>query len=238
MLKGATRFAPPSAKQDLQKPVTAEIIANIKQHLTNKPLDITVYTCLTSIFYTAARVGEFTTCQCNHFDPAENITPAGVRTETDCNSFQMTVFTLPCTKVSATGEEVQWVRQNRPTDPQTALTTHMATNNPLLDGPLFAYKDGSKHRPLSKATFLRQLKALARAARHEAVQGHGIRVGATLEYLLCGVPFDMMKIKGQWASDAFQLYLWKHNQILAPYIRAMLPGMATEFTRLAMPPVC
>ncbi|KAG6326020.1 hypothetical protein ID866_13070 [Astraeus odoratus] len=114
----------------------------------------------------------------------------------------------------------------------------MATNNPPLDGPLFTYKDGSKHRPLSKATFLRQLKALARAARHKAVQGHGIRVGATLEYLLHGVPFDMMKVKGRWASDAFQLYLWKHNQILMPYIQAMPLGTATEFTRLAMPPAC
>ncbi|KAG6326694.1 hypothetical protein ID866_12395 [Astraeus odoratus] len=112
----------------------------------------------------------------------------------------------------------------------------MATNNPPLDGPLFTYKDGSKHRPLSKATFLRRLKVLARAARHEAVQGHGIRVGATLEYLLRGVPFNVMEVKGRWASDAFQLYLRKHNQILAPYIQAMPPGTATEFTRLAMPP--
>ncbi|KAG6329991.1 hypothetical protein ID866_9097 [Astraeus odoratus] len=177
MLKGAAKLAPPSVKQDLQKLVTAEIITDIKQHLTNKPLDITIYTCLTTIFYTAARVGEFTTCQCDHFDPAKNITPAGGRTKTDCNGFQTTIFTLPCTKVSATGEEVQWVKQNRPTDPQTALMTHMATNDPLLDGPLLTYKGGSKHRPLSKATFLRQLKALARAARHKAVQGHGIRVG-------------------------------------------------------------
>ncbi|KAG6329457.1 hypothetical protein ID866_9632 [Astraeus odoratus] len=196
MLKGAAKLAPPSAKQDLQKPVTAEIIADIKQHLTNKPLDIAVYACLMTIFYTAARVGEFTTHHCNHFDPAKNITPAGVRTETNHNGLQTTVFTLPCTKVSSTGEEVQWARQNRPTDPQTALMTHMATNNPPLDGPLFTYKDGSKHRLLSKATFLRWLKVLARAAGHEAVQGHGIRVGATLEYLLCGVPFDVMKVKG------------------------------------------
>ncbi|KAG6328489.1 hypothetical protein ID866_10600 [Astraeus odoratus] len=46
-----------------------------------------------------------------------------------------------------------------------------------------------------------------------------------------------MKVKGCWASNTFQTYLCKHNQILAPYIQAMPSGTATEFTRLAMPPV-
>ncbi|TEB31909.1 hypothetical protein FA13DRAFT_1628746, partial [Coprinellus micaceus] len=50
--------------------------------------------------------------------------------------------------------------------------------------------------------------------------GHGIRIGPTLEYLLRGVPFDVMKVKGWWASDTFQTYLRKHAQILAPYMQA------------------
>ena len=62
------------------------------------------------------------------------------------------------------------------------------------------------------------------------MHGHGIRIGATLEYLLRGIPFDVMKVKGRWVSNAFQLYLRKHNQILAPYMQSMLPEMALEFT--------
>jgi len=60
-------------------------------------------------------------------------------------------------------------------------------------------------------------------AGHDDVQGHGIRIGVTLEYLPRGIPFDVMKVKGRWASDAFRLYLQKHNQILVPYMQAMLP---------------
>ncbi|KAH9056236.1 hypothetical protein EDB87DRAFT_1540129, partial [Lactarius vividus] len=54
----------------------------------------------------------------------------------------------------------------------------------------------------------------------EPLQGHGIRIGSTLEYLLRGMPFDVMKAKGQWAGDSFLLYLQKHAIIITPYIQA------------------
>ena len=68
------------------------------------------------------------------------------------------------------------------------------------------------------------------------MQGHGIRIRSTLEYLLRGVPFDVMKVKGRWSSDAFTLYLRKHAQILVPYIQAV-PAVHDAFVRLTMPPV-
>ena len=70
----------------------------------------------------------------------------------------------------------------------------------------------------------------------DPLQGHGIRIGSTLEYLLRGVPFEVVKVKGRWASDAFLLYLRKHAQILAPYMQAD-PVLHEAFTRLTMPPV-
>lgn len=51
-------------------------------------------------------------------------------------------------------------------------------------------------------------------------QGHGIRIGAVLEYLLRGMPFDVMKSKGRRASDSFRRYRRKHAQILPPYIQS------------------
>jgi len=132
-------------KQDLWQPVTIEIIAAIHSHLTNTPLDTAFYACLTILFYTAARVGEFIIHHHNSFNPAENITPAGVRVETDWNNLKTMVFSLPCTKSSLSGEEVQWAMQNGPMNPQAVLNAHMAVNNPPINGPLFTYRDGNKH---------------------------------------------------------------------------------------------
>jgi len=92
-----------------------------------------------------------------------------------------------------------------------------------------------KHKPLTKAKFIKVVAKAARAAGLDPRQVHGIRIGSTLEYLLRGTPFDVMKVKGRWASDAFQVYLTKHAQILAPYMQAA-PEIQTNFIRLTMPP--
>ena len=91
---------------------------------------------------------------------------------------------------------------------------------------------------MTRQMFIVCLNKFTQAAGLDCMHGHGIHIGATLEYLLHGVPFDIMKVKGRWVSNTFQLYLRKHNQILAPYMQSMPPETALKFTRLAMPPVC
>ena len=76
----------------------------------------------------------------------------------------------------------------------------------------------------------------ARAAGLDPCQGRRICIGSTLEYLLRGTPFKVMKVKGQWASDAFLVYLTKHAQILAPYMQAV-PEVHENFIRLTMPQI-
>ena len=46
----------------------------------------------------------------------------------------------------------------------------------------------------------------------------------------------MMKAKGRWAGDAFQLHPRKHIVIVAPYIQAE-PAVHVAAIRYAMPPV-
>ena len=41
----------------------------------------------------------------------------------------------------------------------------------------------------------------------DSPKGHGIHIGGTLEFLLRGMPFDVMKSLGRWTSEAFTLYL-------------------------------
>jgi hypothetical protein len=74
-------------------------------------------------------------------------------------------------------------------------------------------------------------------ANLEKLQGHGIRIGSTLEYLLRGLPFNVVKVKGHWASDAFVTYLRQHAQILAPHMQAV-PATQEAFICYTMSPVC
>ena len=57
------------------------------------------------------------------------------------------------------------------------------------------------------------------AAGINAPSGHSFRIGGTLEYLLQGMSFEVMKSLGRWSSDAFRLYLREHAKVLAPYVQ-------------------
>ena len=141
-------------------------------------------------------------------------------------------------KTSQEGEDVSWSRQDGDTDPEASLKMHMDINKPVREGPLFAYQvAGNKMKLLTKAKFLEVVHTAVHKAGLGPLKGHGIRIGATLCYLLRGVPFAIMKVKGRWASNAFETYLRKHAQILAPYTQAKSKPHE-EFIRLTMPQIC
>ena len=119
-------------------------------------------------------------------------------------------------------------------DPYRALENHRCINNLGDNNHLFAYLHKGHLQPLTKHTFIKRVAEAACAAGLEPLQGHGIRIGATLFYLLHGVPFEAMKVMGRWSSDAFLRYLWKHAQILTPYIQAD-PDLHHTFTHFTMP---
>ncbi|OBZ70599.1 hypothetical protein A0H81_09011 [Grifola frondosa] len=154
----------------------------------------------------------------------------------DRNGLTQTVFRLPRTKAAPEGEDVFWARQDGLADPLAAITNHFTVNDPALTDPLFGYKYKGSFRPLMKHAFTASLGKAAQKAGLQTLQGHGLRIGGTLEYLLRGVPFDVVKSKDRWASDTFTLYLRQHAEILAPYMQAT-PEVHESFIRYAMPPV-
>lgn len=241
LLKAASALAPSTSKRKQRQPFTVDYITAIRNSLDlDLPLHAAVFACLTTTFYAAARLGEFVVKTLGRFSAAVNITRLGAREEVDEKGLHSMVFRLPATKTAPTGEDVSWSAQDGVTDPRAAFEVHLRINNPPGDAPLFAYRDHkysrNKLKPLTKAKFIEVVHAAARDAGLDPLQGHGIRIGSTLEYLLRGVPFEVMKVKGRWASDAFQLYLRKHAQILAPYMQAR-SHQHEEFIRITMPPV-
>jgi hypothetical protein len=109
-------------------------------------------------------------------------------------------------------------------------------NNPRAakDVHLFAYHYKDQLRPLTKPAFIKCLALAAREAGKEPHQGHGIRIGATLFYLLHGMPIEAMKVMGRWSSDALLRYLRKHAQILTPLIQAN-PQVHEAFSQFINP---
>ena len=237
ILKAAEKLTPPSSRRKKRRPYTIDFILAVRQRLDlQKPLDASVYTCLTTCFFATGRVGEFTVPKLDGFVPETHVSKPRLSYDQSREGLKVTVLHIPHTKVAHRGEDVCWAKQEGLTDPDTALAHHFEINNPPDDVHLFAYRHKAGHRPLTKSKFIAELAKAARAAGLEPLQGHGIRIGSTLEYLLRGVPFDVMKVKGRWSSDAFTLYLRKHAQILAPYIQA-IPAVHDAFTRLTMPAV-
>lgn len=235
LMKAAKNLTPASSKRKKRQPYTIAFITSLLQKLDlDVPIDAAVGSCLTTAFYSIARAGEFTIPNLSSFDPVTHVKRSDIRLEKDRNGLDTTVFHLPRTKTSHTGEDVFWARQQGPTDPEAALKNHFRVNNPPLQGALFSYKHGNSHRPLTKTKFISRLSQAAKDAGLNPLQGHAIRIGATLEYLLRNVPFDVVKTMGRWASDAFQLYLRNHAQILAPYLQDS-PVIQNEYLRLSMP---
>ncbi|OJA12043.1 hypothetical protein AZE42_13198 [Rhizopogon vesiculosus] len=124
-------------------------------------------------------------------------------------------------------------RQSGSSDPEQALLYHLRINELPPRG---AFDDRFKngHRSLTKQKFMARLVLAARAAGMDHLQGHGIRIGSTLEYLPHNVPFEVVKMKGRRSSDAFHSYLQKHAQIMALYTQAA-PAPHEDFLRFAKP---
>jgi hypothetical protein len=239
MLQAADKLTPSTSKKKQRLPYTPAFIAAIKQQLNlQEPLDTAVFACLTTCFYASARLGEFTVQTLSGFNPNVHITLCNLSYDQDRNGCKVTVLHLPRTKATGNaGEDVYWAFQEGDTDSTAALQNHLQVNQPSKAMHLFAYRAKHARRPLTKMKFLGRVAEAVRTADLEPLQGHGIRIGSTLEYLLWGIPFDIMKAQGRWAGNSFLLYLRKHAVVIAPYIQAK-PPVHEAFICYTMPPVC
>ena len=198
LLKGTVRLAPDSSKRKPCQPYTPEFITKIGENLNlTLPLDAAIFACLTDGFYSVVRVGELTVLWLNAFDPARHITPVNLRIETNQNGMEVTILHIPHTKAAPLeGKDVYWSWKPGPTDPYEALENHRHINNPGDNDHLFAYLHKGRLCPLTKHAFIKRIADATHTAGLEPLQGHGIRIGATLFYLLRGVPFEAVKVMG------------------------------------------
>lgn len=119
---------------------------------------------MTTTFYVAACLGEFTIPTLKAFDPAIHVKPSDIHIDYDHNSLKSTVFHLPRTKAALNGKDVAWSAQHSVTDPEAALSNHININKPVQDGALFAYCCQNKLCALTKAKLIETVNKAAKIA--------------------------------------------------------------------------
>lgn len=234
-LDGAANEAPSGSKLSKREPLVITSIIKIRTHLNlESPLDAAVFACLTSSFYSLARLGELTVKSIKAFTPSQHVKRGDVQLDgEDRHGLRVSKIRIPCTKTSITGEDIYWAEQSDASDPKAALINHFAINDPSPDHHIFAWKHPNGIRPLTRGAFLKRIGIIAKQGGCPELKGHSIRIGGTLEYLLRGIPFDVVKSMGRWSSEAFTIYLRDHAMIMAPYLQDT--PIIEPFTRYTMP---
>ncbi|KAF5386972.1 hypothetical protein D9615_001776 [Tricholomella constricta] len=235
-LTGGKARAPASSKNPKRDLFTTDLIERLRTQLDlTAPLDAAVFACLTVAFWSTARLGEFVLGNLTSFVAAEHVKRSDVRSTTDRADNPVTVIFVPKTKCSATGEDLYYAPQVGPCDPVAAMSNHLHINDLPQDTHLFGYTHEGQPRPMTRTAFTRRLNRAACALGTITLHFHGIHIGSVLEYMLRGVPLEVVKRMGRWSSEAFTVYLREHAVVLAPYLQdspAFVP-----FNQAILPPV-
>ncbi|KAF8442249.1 hypothetical protein L210DRAFT_3330315, partial [Boletus edulis BED1] len=221
-LQGASRLAPRTSKRPKRPPMTLDDIKAIRAFLNlDDPCDAAIYACMVVVFYSVVRLGEFTVTAITKFNPTKHVTRRNVSFLKDQHGLPVIKIALPSTKCAPDGEDVQCAPQKGcVSDPEAALRRHFHINAAPPNAHLFAWKHPKNGlRPLSKTQFISRITPIAKQCGLAELKGHSLRIGGTLFYLLKGIPFDVVKVMGRWAGEAFTLYLRHHALVLAPFLQ-------------------
>ncbi|KAF6759435.1 hypothetical protein DFP72DRAFT_1063808 [Ephemerocybe angulata] len=219
--RAARRMAPVWVKRSPRDPVTVETMTTVLAHLDlSVSLDAAVWACMTTTFWSVSRLGEFTVKTQTSFRVEEHVKRSDVRMDVPHGRARhvVTSFWLPSTKTKpAEGESTHWAAQEGPCDPRAALLNHFAVNNPAMNAHLFSWRnDSGDIRPLTSKAFLKRVNDALEDVGEPPIQGHCLRIGGVLEWLLRGNSFEVVKVMGRWSSDAFLVYIRRQASILAP----------------------
>src|ERR1700753_1699824 len=131
-IKGAKAMAPTSSTKAKRDPMTVAYIEGLRLRLSDQaPLDVAVFACLTSAFWSTARLGELMVRTLLSFNPQIHVKRSDLGRRVDRSGLETTTIHVPQTKSSPIeGEDLYWARQNGASDPESALQRHLALNNP------------------------------------------------------------------------------------------------------------
>ncbi|KAK7000975.1 putative reverse transcriptase domain protein [Favolaschia claudopus] len=216
VLRGVENLAPESSKRDIRPPVTASMVDLLAEHLDkSSPLDTAVLAAASSALWGQIRLGEILSDTQGKFKAGRIPMVADLRPPS--TSAGSRALHLPWTKTKGKrGEDAMLVKQNTPSDPISALESHLTTNSIPSNLPLFSYRNAQNSLIcLTRKRFLQRCNEIWGRYGYPAFTGHSFRIGGTTELLLAGVHPDVVQAMGRWQSEAFKIY-WRRLDLLAP----------------------
>lgn len=100
--------------------------------------------------------------------------------------------------------------RDSPLCPLTALrNAYTLTSEAEPYGPAFMYRQGTTLQLLTYNKFINKLKLTLRTAGFDTDQyaGHSFRRGGATFAMRCGVPVELIKVQGDWKSNAYERYI-------------------------------
>ncbi|KAE8181279.1 hypothetical protein CF336_g8979 [Tilletia laevis] len=221
-LRGALRQTPASAIKPPRIPYTAAILIALRPAFRlAEPFDAAVWALLLAAFWGLARLGELTipsqaAYSTRFHAPRERILGHKIR------GLVHATISLPWTKTDAQGGQLVLSVQREPICPVLALRTHIRLNPGPPTAHIFSH--GPKLLPMTRAAFTARVHQAAAQTQQPILSGHSLRIGGCTELLLRHVPLDAVRLAGRWSSDAWQKYIRRHVELIAPTLALSRPN--------------
>jgi hypothetical protein len=217
ILEGVERSRPAHSLQPPRPPVTLSMIRALVTDLSSSPtsLDFAVRACAVLAFWGQFRLGELLPTSQSAFSSTFHPTPASWK------GGRSPAVSLPWTKTTRTrGALVPIFKQASRTCPVVNMEYYLARTPPSPGSALFVYERTDGRRiPLTKKVFLERVNTVWAVRGWARITGHSFRIGGTTELLRRGVPPEVVKMAGRWASDSFLRYWRKPEDILPMHIQ-------------------
>jgi hypothetical protein len=209
-LQGVRRLKQEPSRR--KRPITPAMLLSFVPHLDfTSSKSVCVFTAMLVAFFGFFRKSNVTVASPALFDAKKHLRRGDVRV--DSQRYCLWVR-IRWSKTLQFGDRVlevplQGVR-GHPLDPVQWWQTYCATVPAPAEAPAFCYLDAAGARQvLTHALLVRTTKALvAKIGMDPAtVSGHSFRRGGATFAALAGVPAELIKLQGDWRSDAYRLYI-------------------------------
>jgi hypothetical protein len=208
-LQGVRRIKGDSTSR--KRPITPQMLLSFLRLLDfSQPQAVCVFTAMLVAFFGFFRKSNVTVRSPSLFDSSKNLCRGDVRV--DLSKYCLWVQ-LRWTKTIQFQERVVDVPimglKNHPLDPVAWWQRLCAAVPAPASAPAFCYLDaGGKRQVLTHAQLVQHTKTLVAKMGLDpaSVSGHSFRRGGASYAAMAGVPAELIKLQGDWRSDAYKLY--------------------------------